>query len=139
MHRGVFALGHVAPSLHGDAHAAVLAGGNDALLSVRWAARLLGIREGVGPRIDVTIPPNSHRTRPHIAFHRSEVLPFERGTFANIPITSPARTMVDLAHHLGDRDQIEWALREMQFKRLYDHGLLELPTGAGPTASSVRC
>lgn len=133
VHRGVFAVGHLAPSAFGDAHAAVLAGGADALLSVRWAARLLGIRDGVGPRIDVTVPPTSHRQRSGIAFHRSEVLPFERGTFANIPVTSPARTMVDLAHHLGDRDGIEWALREMQFKRLYDHRLLELSNQRRPS------
>ena len=133
VHRGVLAVGHLAPSVFGDAHAAVLAGGDGALLSVRWAARLLGIRDGVGPRIDVTIPPSGHRTRPGIAFHRSEVLPFERGTFAQIPITSPARTMVDLAHHLGERDGIEWALREMQFRRLYDHRLLELSNRRRPS------
>ena len=39
VHRGVFAVGHLAPSVFGDAHAAVLAGGDGALLSVRWAAR----------------------------------------------------------------------------------------------------
>lgn len=133
VHVGVYAVGHLAPSLHGDARAAVLAGGAGALLSIRWASRLLGIRDGVGPRIDVTVPPAKRLRRPGIEFHRSTVLPFERGTLANIPITSPARTMVDLAHHLQDRDEIEWAMRELQFRRLYDHQLLELSNRRRPS------
>lgn len=132
VHVGVYALGHLAPSRLADWHGDVLACGGDALLSIRCAATLLGIRDGVGPRTDVTIPPGSHRRRPGIEVHRSLVLPFERGTFANVPITSPARTLVDLAHHLDDRDQVEWALREMQFRRLYDFSLLELSNRRRP-------
>lgn len=66
----------------------------------------------------MTVPPANNRRRPGLDIQRSLVLPFERGTFEGIPITSPARTMVDLAHALDDRDAIEWALREMQFRRL---------------------
>lgn len=125
-HVGVFAVGHLAPGRLGEWHGDVLAAGDDAVLSIRCASTLMKIREGVGPRTDVTIPPGSHRRRPGIDLHRMSLLPFEVGTWANIPITSPARTMVDLAHHLGDRDDIEWALRELQHRRLYDRELLEL-------------
>ena len=41
--------------------------------------------------------------------------------------------MVDLAHHLRDRDAIEWAMREMQFRRLYDRELLELSNRRRPS------
>jgi very-short-patch-repair endonuclease len=34
--------------------------------------------------------------------------------------------MVDLVHELRDQERIEWALRELQFRRLYDQQLLEL-------------
>jgi very-short-patch-repair endonuclease len=132
VHRGVFALGHLAPNRLADAHAAVLAAGEGARLSRRWAATFLQIRDGIGRRVDVTVPPSNHRERPGIDIRRSEILSFEAGTFANIPITSPARTMVDLAHELQDRDAIEWAMREMQFRRLYDHGLLELSNRRRP-------
>lgn len=135
VHVGVFALGHVAPSRLGDWHGAVLACGAVAELSVRCAATLLGIRDGVGPRIDVTIPGTSGRKRPGIEVHHADLLDVERTTRFNIPVTSPARTMVDLAHHLQDRDSIEWALREMQHKRMYERELLELSNRRRPSRS----
>ncbi len=126
LHENVLALGHLAPSREGDWHAAVLACGEDAVLSVRCAATAWRIRDGVGPRIDVTIPPGSGRRRPRIAIHRCNLLPFEKTVWRNIPITSPARTLVDLAHELKDAEATEWAMREMQFRRLFDLKLLEL-------------
>ena len=138
VHHGVYALGHLAPSRLGDWHAAVLAGGPEAALSVRCAATLMGLRDGVGPRIDVTIPPGSHRRRPGIEFHRAELLSVERGTWSDIPVTSPARTMVDLAHHLKERDDIEWAVREMQFRRLFDRTALEISNHRRPNAVLTR-
>lgn len=126
VHLGVYAVGHLAPNRLADWHGAVLACGPDADLSVRCAATAYRIREGVGPRIDVTIPGTSGRKRPGIEFHHADLLDIEKRTWSGIPITSPARTMVDLAHHLRDRDAIEWALREMQFRRMYDRQLLEL-------------
>src|SRR5688500_18535701 len=78
VHQGVYALGHLAPSREGDWHAAVLACGEDAVLSCRCAATAWGIRDGVGPKIDVTIPPGSHRKRPGIQIHRANLLPFEK-------------------------------------------------------------
>jgi hypothetical protein len=127
VHKGVYALGHLAPSREADWHAAVLAGGDGAVLSYRCAATALGIRDGVGPRIDVTIPSGSHRHRPGIFFHRADLAPFEIMTWQGVPITSPARTMVDLACHLRpDEEQIEWALRQLQYRRLFDPKLLEL-------------
>ena len=68
----------------------------------------------------------SHRRRPGIAVHRAELLKVERGTWNPIPITSPARTLVDLAHELADPDDIAWALRELQYRRLYEPTALEL-------------
>jgi very-short-patch-repair endonuclease len=138
VHEGVFALGHLAPSRLGDWHGAVLACGPDAVLSIRCAATALKIREGVGPTIDVTIPPGSGRRRPGIAIHRAPLPAFEVGTWSNIPITSPSRTMVDLAHHLKDAEQIEWAMRQLQFQKLFDHKLLELANQRRPNRHITR-
>lgn len=138
VHTGVFALGHLAPDRAGDWMGAVLACGPDGLLSIRCAATAFRIRDGVGPRVDVTVPPGSHRRRPGIEIHRSVVLPFERDLWRNIPITSPSRTMVDLAHELGDPEQIEWAMRQLQFQRLYDRELLELSNHRRPNHTVTR-
>jgi very-short-patch-repair endonuclease len=138
LHVGVFAVGHLAPSRLGDWHAAVLACGPDAVLSRRCAATAFQIRDGVGPRIDVTLPANQRRRRPGIDVHRANLLMYERGTWNNIPITSPARTLIDLAHELRDEEGIEWAMREMQFRRLFDRQLLELSNRRRPNRTVTR-
>jgi very-short-patch-repair endonuclease len=138
LHENVFAIGHVAPSREGDWHAAVLACGENAVLSHRCAATAWGIRDGVGPKIDVTIPPGSGRRRPGIAIHRSLLLPFEKTAWQNIPITSPARTMVDLAHVLRDEERIEWAMRQLEYRRLLELKLLELSLQRRPNRTIRR-
>jgi very-short-patch-repair endonuclease len=138
VHQGVYAVGHLAPSRLGDWHAAVLACGPEAALSHRCTATLMRVRDGVGPRIDVTIPPGSHRSRPGIEIHRSPLEPWERGTWSNIPVTSPARTVVDVAHEIKDDDAIEWMVRELQFRRLYDRQLLELANRRRPNRTVNR-
>jgi very-short-patch-repair endonuclease len=138
VHWGVYALGHIAPSREGDWHAAVLACGPEAVLSGRCAATAWQIRDGVGPRIDVTITPASHRARPGIAIHRCELLPFEKTVWHDIPITSPSRTVVDLAYELRDEEGIEWALRQLQFRRLFDLKLLEISLQRRPNRTIRR-
>lgn len=133
VHTGVFALGHRAPSRVADWHAAVLACGPGAVLSHRSAATAYGIRDGVGPRVDVTVDPSSHRRRPGIAVHRATLLEFERGIWSDIPISSPSRTMVDLAHALSDPEEIEWALRQLQYRGLFDRAALELSNRRRPS------
>lgn len=138
LHRGVFAVGHLAPSRLGDWHGAVLACGSHAYLSRRCAATAYKIRDGVGPKIDVTVTNNAHRERPGIAIHRADLLPFEVGLLHRIPITSPSRTMVDLAHEQLTEEEIEWAFRELQFKRLFDRKLLELSLHRRPSRVITR-
>lgn len=138
LHVGVYALGHLAPGREEDWHAAVLACGDAAVLSHRCAAAAWGIRDGVGSCVDVTVPPTSARRRPGIAVHRGELLDIERDAWSGIPITSAARTMVDLAHFLRDPDDIEWAVREMQFRRLFERGLLEISNQRRPNATLTR-
>lgn len=139
VHHGVYALGHLAPSRAADWHAAVLACGDAACLSVRCASTAWRIRDGVGPRIDVTIPSDQRRTRPGIDIHRADLLPFEVTAWDGIPITSPARTLVDLANELRDRpEEIEWAMRRMEFERLLDLKLLELSHRRRPNRTIRR-
>lgn len=135
VHVGVYAVGHLAPSRLGEWHAAVLACGPGAVLSHRSAATLWRIRDAVGPRVDVTIPTDSGRRRPGIRIHRGPLAAEEVSTCSDVPVTSPARTMVDLAHELDDEeDDVQQALREMQYRRLFDRAALELANGRRPNA-----
>jgi very-short-patch-repair endonuclease len=119
VHVGVYAVGHEAPRREARWLAAVLACGDGSVLSHRSAASLWTIREGQGPCPDVTVDTRNGRRRPGIAIHRSPLEPEDRSLHAGIPVTSPSRTLVDLAHVRG-RDDLTRTLREAQFQRRFD-------------------
>lgn len=102
MHVGVYAVGHVAPSTLGDLWAAVLAGGPGAVVSHRSAAHLLRIVP-LGSRLpEITIPTVAGRVRRGIVLHRVRVLASaDTTTLHGIPITTPARVLLDLAPSLA--------------------------------------
>lgn len=86
--------------------AAVLAGGDGAVLSHASALPVWGIRpvRGSGP-VHVTIPGSGRGRRPGIRFHRAIRLADDERTVVNaIPITSPGRTLADVAGMVGRRE-----------------------------------
>jgi very-short-patch-repair endonuclease/predicted transcriptional regulator of viral defense system len=110
LHRGVYAMGHVPLSIRGRWLAAVLACGDRAVLSHRSAACLWGLaRPRRGP-IDVTNPRGSHGPA-GIRLHRSKLTEDEWTVEARVPITSVARTLLDLAEVL-DEDGLRRAFEE---------------------------
>jgi predicted transcriptional regulator of viral defense system len=120
IHGGVYAVGHSVLTGRGRWTAAVLACGSDALLSHRSAAALWGIGFGASPRIDVTVARRSRRGRPGIAVHQVRGLtPDERDRRDGIPVTSVARTMLDIAEVLPAR-QLERAFEEADRLQLLD-------------------
>ena len=95
-YRGVYRVGHRAPSLEARYLAAVYACGDGALLSGRAAAHLLGILGGPPPTPEVTTP--TERKVPGVKTHRSRSMhPLDAQFRRGVPITSVARTIVDLA------------------------------------------
>jgi hypothetical protein len=97
VHRGVYRVGHRAPSVEARYLAAVLACGEGALLSGRAAAHLYGLLKGPAPPPEVTAR-TEHRV-PGVTTRRSRQLD-SRTTWRNIPITTVARTLVDVAADL---------------------------------------
>src|SRR5215213_7525729 len=118
LHRGVFAVGHMAVTKEGRWMAAVLAGGADALLSHAAAAALWRLRERVPAIADVTVA-RTRRPRRGIQFHRARVPHDERTTLHGIPVTSMPRTILDLAAVLEARP-LERAINEADYLRLTD-------------------
>lgn len=104
--------------------AAVLAGGEGAVLSHRSAAALWGIREDPGPSIDVTAPNRRGRIPRGIDAHRhGSVLAEDRTVVDGIPCTTVERTLLDLAGVVP-----VWALRkaiaEAEVLGIFDHEAL---------------
>src|SRR4051794_35594732 len=118
IHRGVYAVGHRSLSPRGRWMAAVLACGPDAVLSHRSAAALWGIRPTSRPVIEVTVPRRGGRNREGV--HRVRSLhPEDCAVVDGIPVTSIARTLLDLAE-VVTRRELERALEEAERKRLFD-------------------
>jgi very-short-patch-repair endonuclease len=136
IHRGVYAEGHPRLTRKGRFLAAVLAYGDRAVLSHRSAAVLWGLLPERGPRIDVTVPSSNGRTRRGaIVVHRCRLGPDELASRWRIPVTTPARTAIDLADHLGPR-ALERVLDEAHYLGLDLAELRPIPgrRGAGRLA-----
>lgn len=122
IHRGVYVVGHTDLSLHGECLAAVLAVGPGALLSYYSAGWLWGIWRRSPKPIHVTaFVPRHHPAPKGITRHRARNLVEADRTVADgIPITSVARTLLDLAWKLSG-DQLARVLA-----RAEELGLLDL-------------
>jgi very-short-patch-repair endonuclease len=100
LHRGVYAVGHRRLTGAGVWMAAVLACGDGAVLSHRSAGALWRIRESSGARIEITA--SRERRRSGLTVHRVP-LPVDEVTVEDaIPVTTPARTLLDLAAVLDE-------------------------------------
>jgi len=95
VHRGVYRVGHAAPSTEASYLAAVFACGVGALLGRRAAAHLFRLVKGPPPRPEVVFP--TQLRRPGLQTFRSRVDPRDATTHRGIPVTTVPRTLVDLA------------------------------------------
>jgi len=101
-HPGVYRVGHRAPNLEASYLAAVKACGMGALLSGPATGHLVGLLKGPAPRPEVTTP--TERRVEGIRTRRARVDPREATVWNRIPVTTVARTLVDLAAVLTVND-----------------------------------
>ena len=105
VHYGVLAVGHTAPSVDAEYMAAVLAGGEGAVLSHRAAAFKLGLIPGPPPSPEITVPTRAGLSRPGITIHRGDrPHPLDVSDLDGIPITTVPRVLVDLAARTAPDD-----------------------------------
>jgi predicted transcriptional regulator of viral defense system len=124
VHRGVYAVGHNRLRREGFWMAAVLAVGPRAVLSHRAAAALHGVRPSNGSRIDVTTTTKA-AAQAGIRVYRARSLDAADVTTVNaIPVTSVARTLVDLADVVPE-DHLAKALNEAERQQLFDLRAIE--------------
>ena len=96
LQRGVYAVGHPVLTRRGVLVAGVLAGGGRAALSHRSATELW---ELPGPRsavVEITVP-HRRSTRPGLLVHEGALQADETTVHDGIPVTTVARTLLDLA------------------------------------------
>jgi hypothetical protein len=100
VHRGVYRVGHRAPSVEATYLAAVLAAGEGALLCGRAAAHVLGLVKGAAPIPEIIA--RTQRRIEGVRTHRSRSLSARDATAARgIPITTVPRTLVHISSELS--------------------------------------
>jgi hypothetical protein len=109
VYRGVYRVGHCAPSVEADYLAAVKACGGDALLAGDAAAWLYALIKGDPPPPDV-VASKRHRI-PGLETRRRRIHPLDRTTFRGIPVLPVPAVLVDIAPRLGD-DELARACHE---------------------------
>ena len=115
VHRGVYAVGYRRVGRRGLWHAALLAEGPQAAISHRDAGSEWKMTKPVRGPVSVTVPGASGREhRRGIDLHRAPLPPGEVVRRQGLRVTSPARTMLDLAALLTPRE-LERALDEAHF------------------------
>jgi hypothetical protein len=126
LHRGVY-LAAPLPARFTPEMAAVLACGDSAVLSHHAAAALWGFRPPWQGDVDVTVTKGQARHRQGITVHRARLEPRDVRRRHDIPLTSPARTLRDLAPHLPQRD-LDRTVEQAQVLRLVSRReLLHVP------------
>jgi hypothetical protein len=156
LYRGVYAVGHPRPPLEGWFIAAVKACGNGALLSHYSAASVFGFVDWDDRYPEVTVIGSTTRIHPQLRVHRTGQLgPEDCSWHRGIPLTSPARTLADLAGSLDERSlrravRRAQSLRRVQLGELVDvigrlgrrRGVCRLmrivATGPAPTRSELE-
>jgi very-short-patch-repair endonuclease len=123
VHRGVFRVGHCAPSLEARYLAAVKACGGRSLLSGRAAGHLFGLLKGSPPLPEVLTP--TERRIEGVMTHRSRgIEPSDATTWRGIPVTAVPRTLVDLAAVLPP-DALARACHEAEVRYRVTPGAVE--------------
>ncbi len=124
LHRRVYLLGAAPPSTAARYWAAVLACRPRALISHRSAAAVWGMLPEEEGDVHVTVLARNPRTRPGIVVHRTRTM--VRADLRHrdgLPVTSPARTLADLARSDPGRTA-ERALSEARVLKVVTDGAL---------------
>ncbi len=124
IHRGVYAVGHEAVSWEGRLFAALLAN-EPAVASHKTAAWIWELLRWRPEGFHLTAPTRRHRRKP-IVVHFARLASEDRVVVEGIPVTSVARTMLDLApseptrrlHQMMDRAEARKTFDLRQLDRL---------------------
>jgi hypothetical protein len=125
VHKGVYAVGYTAAGYRARWMGGVLALGPDAILSHQNAAALHDLRRMSSAAIHVTVHGGTRRGPRGVTVHRARRLdPEDRTVVEGIPVTSVARTLLDLAEVLPLRQLIR-AIEQAERLRLFNLSAIE--------------
>jgi very-short-patch-repair endonuclease len=139
MYRGVYLVGHPIPPPGALEFGAVLACGERTLVSHRSAAALWEFAKPVADDVEVTVIARGCRSRPGLRVHQVEALdPRDRSQRRGIPVTAPARTLIDFAA-TASREEAERAIAEGFALRLVTEPQILAAADRAPSRAGVAC
>ena len=124
-HRGVYTVGHRRTGIEGVWWAAVLAYAPDGVLSHASAGAAWAITRSSALHVTV-VRTGRTRRRGLVLHHRRSVPPDELTSLDGLPITTPARTLLDLAASGLNRTRLELAVDRAEKRRLVDFADLRM-------------
>lgn len=136
--RSVYAVGHARLSREGYWMAAVLTYGEGTLLSHLSAAAHCGLLRTSAAKIDVSLA--SHRdvrARKGIRTHHSRLHPSDIGRKDSIPVTSPMRTLLDLADVVAP-PRVREAFEQSQRMGLFDRRAVDAVIERSPGRRGLK-
>jgi very-short-patch-repair endonuclease len=135
--RGVYAVGHLALRRKGWWMAALLACNDGAALSYRTAGTLWGLLTRPTLPIDVTTSTAKGRKHTQITLHRTRLAPLDALARDNLRVTTPSRTIVDLAATLEGR-ALRDAVERAQDLRRFDPDDIRDTLARAPRRAGTR-
>ena len=136
VHRGVYRVGHEAPLLFAREAAALLACGELAVLSHLAAGALWLLVPPDQTAVDVTVLNGGRRPRPGIRVHRSSLPWADVTTCRGLPVTTPERTLADVAGSV-EPAVLERAADEAVRRRLTTRARLREAAARAPALRAV--
>jgi hypothetical protein len=131
LHRQVFAVGHTAIPIEGQLWAALLYAGKESVLSHTTAAWVWSLIDAEPTRIHLTVP-GRRSSLPGVRVHHSRRI--DRAECRGLPVTSVARTLVDIAGMLPLR-RVRSALAETEYHKLFRPAEIVAEAGSGRRGS----
>jgi predicted transcriptional regulator of viral defense system len=136
LYRGVYSVGPLAPTRRGRELAAVLACGDGAALSHQSAAHAWLMMDRPSREIHVTCS-RSRPPGPGIVVHRSPLGEHDRVVLDGIPVTTVARTIVDLADVAKD-DEVVAVIERAEARRAFDLAEIRAVQARAPNRRGSR-
>lgn len=129
LHRGVYLLVGVEVSFATRTLAAVLAAGSGAVTSFAAAAVLYQVEDFHPGTIEISVPRRTSPDLKAVVVHRVDLPRLDKTEVTRIPVTTPSRTIIDLASDL-EADPLEDALHSFVRRKMIDPPALEARVGA---------
>lgn len=119
--RGVYRLAHLPASSDEEFVVAWLWSNREAVISHESALRFYDLSDTLPNRIHLTMPTSTSRRRipPLYRPHHATVDPRDRSWIGPVPVTTPARSVIDVANLNGDPDIVEQAIHDGIYRRLF--------------------